>query len=419
MIKYLLFLVLSTLNIDIVTMNFQSHTVDYYNDSGDAYILIDEEIEIALNSDFEETITYIGELNKDLFIVACDIKIPNINNVYRYRMTQFIIYNYLGEKVSSNSYLNKPIEYHCHNGYLIIVFEDEIKYINVENKILDTITLEVNFDGFYNTFYHGEIFFNDVEYESGFIDEPGNYFVRIEDDDYCFEYSIVIKPILEVLGDKFNEYYTGDVTIESSSNYYINNIEFNESTTINLPGNYTIAIYGPNQYFYKQDIIILPLVSYYDGFDNFSLQDSSEFDYPIIIYSNAVSILLDNQIYNQERIDVIGRHTITMIGVNNSQYSINFTIKPKVIINQTDKDVEIILFGEALLNGKKISESQTINKPGDYELELIFLNEVIETYTFSIDGVELDEEDQINIPYFNILFISICLVGGYLILRKK
>ena len=299
-------------------------------------------------------------------------------------------------------------------------------------------SVEVTINGDYET-----AFIDDSEYtDSTVIDTIGKHTIKINDEIIA---TFFVVPSINIT-DK--DYYFGSVTpIISGGNITLNGATFNSNTAINVAGTYKLVITGVNDYEETINFIVLPESfevkpenTYFekinisnnvtpmkiDGEDYLINNDftsygnhtlsfeyngvSSYYTFFIIpsvdgvengqTYMDSVTInvdwdylLIDNQPYTSGNdYNVIGNHTLTLVGLNGHDYTIDFTIKPTFggIENNKVYDEPVALVfsnGTATLNGKSYTSGTSINKVGNYTLTISGTNDYEETIYFTIKEV--------------------------------
>ena len=333
-------------------------------------------------------------------------------------------YDFSGNLLTKE-YLNyKPINYYNHNYCLILKTNNSEIIYNNELKVLDKLNINNEFIATFSYQFQGQALINGVYAEDIDLSYPGNYLIEINDGDYYYSFSIILHPDFMINGIRYQEGYLGAVTIFSFGELYINGDEYQIGSSLTEVGNYTLIIKGENDYHKEISFVILPDVVYNDGTNQEQLMEDSEFMTPIRIFSNSQSMFLNDEIYSSDLIDSPGVYTLTLIGINNFQEEITFTIIPSVTgieDNEIYQETQIDIFGKAYLNGEEVTGEVIIDKNGDYKLELILEDKVYQTYNFKIeiiDEVEETSENQFE-EYYKYIFLIILVIGLALILRKK
>ncbi len=366
-------------------------------------------------------IEYLAIINDEYFIV-----------VYKsYNLNQFgfpdkenimlVVYSYKGKEKERVYLEEEPLSYHNHSEHLILVYQDKILYTNDELQFILSTAFNNEFIGVYEIFHQGQAFVNGIAVDQLLIEYPGNYNIQIVDDDYSFNQDITVNPIINIVGDRYNDYYLGSVVISSLGQLYLNDVEYHSKDKIETPGNYHLVVIGENDYCYEEFFIIYPVITYFNGEESGTFIENMKFESFVKIYSNAISMSLDGEPYDNQAIDEVGQHFLTVYGVNSMKFDIWFSILPTYSIKRvSSSEVILTVLGEGLLNDERISGEVLITNPGDYTFSLLNGNEIIETVFFVIENQEVIEDDtNITQEIFSYVFLGIIVIGCYFILRKK
>ncbi len=385
----------------------------------------EEEVIVTYDNYGYETMRYIADVGNGEFIGICEeyyysgsFEIPMFKN------TMLIKYNILGEELEKFMIDYKPLRYNNHNNYLILVDkENEIHYYDSNFNEIESIVIEEEYFGTHRVQYQGNLYINGELSQNSNITFPGNYQIQVVNAGYSFEYSIVLNPKVLIEGNKYEDFFISDVFVYSSGDIYINNVVYKNGTKINIPGNYTITILGVNDYSYEKMFVIIPVITYFDGKNTSDFIDNLVIDSEITIFSNGISMLVNQELYNSSIITQTGEYQLIVSGINNLQITLNFYIYPTVT-GITDKNVydsvTFRVFGDGVLNGKTVTGTITVDEPGDYQLDLIYEDNIYCTYEFTIQNLT-EEVIEINekYKYLTYVFALLIAVGGYFILRKK
>ena len=419
---------------NISYFEYNDYSIEYgsvtNNTEIDGYLKIYDSTGLLINeSTFDdngiEIFKYLALTSETSFIIVCDIYYPSDGYTLPvYRETVLLKYDFSGNLLTKE-YLNyKPINYYNQNYCLILKTSNSEIIYNNELKIIDNLNIYNEFIATFSYQFQGQALINGVDVEEIDLSYPGIYFIEINDGDYNFSFTITLHPDYMINGIRYEEGYLGAVKVFSFGELYINGDEYLIGSSLTEVGNYTLIIKGENDYHKEVNFVILPDVVYNDGTDQEQLMEDSEFMTPIRIFSNSQAMFLNDEIYSSDLIDLPGVYTLTLIGINNYQEEISFTIIPSVSgieNNEIYQETQIDIFGKAYLNGEEVTGEVIISENGDYKLELILDGEVYRTYNFrieTIDEVEETNENQFE-EYYKYIFLIILVVGLALILRKK
>lgn len=419
--------------IDVVV--FEDWIIEYGNvvddNDSDGYIKIfdkEDEVlskEIHYDSKANDYFKYLAVVDKNTFLIVCDSYYFNEEYAMPiYRDSTVLKYNVDGELLDKLFLSFRPIEYHNHDHLLILKNGQNDAIINKELKNIADIDTEYTVLSGFDYQYQGIAYVNDVEVDDLKINYPGYYNIRIVDDNYIFNLFVTVEADYKILGEKYVAGFVGEVSFFSFGELYLNDEIYNIGSSITEVGNHHMVIVGANDYRKDVFFVILPDISYNDGENEGQLLSNAHFDTSIRIYSNAQSMFLDGEFYNSEYINQVGSHTISFIGINGYTLDLPFAIYPKVSGvegGNTYENLTFNIFGEALLNGDIITGEITLQKPGEYKLELLFDGEIFETIIFEILTVEeiVEENEEDYKEYFKYIFICLALIGGALFLRKR
>jgi hypothetical protein len=380
--------------------------------------------EIIYDTGEHNVFKYLAIVSDDTFVIASNNYYINQNVDTSYINTSLLLYDCEGILLNEIDLSEKPVGVHNHNYNLIVSYElDELIYDSDLNQI-NEMQNQYESLGTFVYQYQGRATINGIEVSDIDIQYPGIYEVIITDNSYTFTFTITVNPDYKITGDKYQEGYLGSVFIYSYGEIFINNKKYTIGSEINRVGNYNVMILGENNYRKDISFAILPDIVFNDGINQQQLLENSKFTSPIRIYSNAQTMFLNGQIYPSAWINDPGIYAIGLYGVNDYFVEIQFSILPSVKgveNNESYEQVNLSVFGKALLNGKEIVGEQTIREVGEYNLELFLDNEIYQTINFSIvnDNLVQESESVSYIAYLKYLFLLLSIVGGVLILRKK
>jgi hypothetical protein len=426
----------SSANYNVVKMyEFESVIIEYgslsVDNHIDGYIIIyDRETndlidEVTYDSGGYDLFKYLAIVDVDTFIIVCDTYYFNLDYKYPiYRNSILLKYNISGELLFENSIDYKPDYYHNHNNLLILTNNEEEIIYNKDFDILENIQISNEVIGSFGYQYQGEAMVNGISVEEILIDYPGIYDIEIHDDIYNFSFKVTVHPDIQIIGAEYSDGYLGTVTIYGFGELYLNDVKYNIGTEIYQVGNYDLAIIGLNNYYSSLSFTILPNIVYSGESNQGQLVEEQEFYETIQIFSDAQSMFLNGEIYSSDFIDSPGQYSLIVYGINGFEARISFLLLPMVkgVENgKTYNEVNLKLFGEAFLNGQKISGDYKLDKEGEYILELLLDDEVYQTIEFTVESSREEiSNNKIDLfGYLKYIFLIIALVGGVVILRKK
>lgn len=268
-----------------------------------------------------------------------------------------------------------------------------------------------------------------IENGSSYLEEVipvisgGNAIYEIDGNPYTPGEKIVIvgNHTLTVIGNLGYEVYIDFTIIEKSNiqndsihhkeiiidipnaELILNGEVINNKTEINLVGNHSLKIIGTNGYEKIINFVITPEIN---------IIDNSEYESELIVeVKNVQKILLNNVVYQGEKIFYAGNYEVIIYGVNDYSIKYQFSIKEKLIdiepngIYQGEVYPKIVN-GEILINGKVHKSGAKFTEIGIHELKIIGLNNYEKTYYFTvepiiegvIDGKTYEGSVSINIP---------------------
>jgi hypothetical protein len=417
---------------DYETNEFKITYGSIVNDNVDGYLIItnkntNQEITRIIYDDLGfEIFNYVADMGNDEIIIICDryylsgdFEIPLFKDVLLMK------YNFQGDKLSQKILQEKPAYYNNHNNYLIITDRyNTNKYMNSNMEYVSSIEIEEEYIEKYSTQFQGIATINGEAVNTIDIQYPGNYEIYITNNLYAFSYSITVHPLVIINGNEFNDYeYIGNISISAYGDMELNGENYISGETITKPGYYNLIINGANDYEYQKSIKVIPTITYLLGDSTYDFMDELIVYQAITIYSNGITVLVNEEIYHSEEITDTGTYDLVIYGVNGMQYQLSFLICPEVIgiehLGIYDQ-IDFSIFGEAFLNGEIISGEVHLDTPGLYKLDLLFDDNIYESYEFSIREKDLSVVEADESPFnYNYIFFVFIALGGILILRKK
>ncbi len=154
------------------------------------------------------------------------------------------------------------------------------------------------------------------------------------------------------------------------------------------------------------------------------IEDDAVYNQPVSANITAGNVYLNNDLYvSGTVIDKPGNYQLQIIGSNNYVEEYNFTITSNisgVLHNQTYNDpVEIEFEGKGYLNNTYIESPHTVVDEGEYILRIQGENNYLETYYFDVTAPE-DETSLVSfVQKYDVIFLAVVVVSGGLILKKK
>lgn len=382
-------------------------------------------LEIVHNTDGHNTFRYMAAVNDGEFIIVCDEYYPSmLDDEEKYRQTNLLKYDLSGELLATYHLEDKPVAYGNHDYKLFLDFSDYELIFNESLEIIPEIETTIEAVGEFDYQYQGFLKINDLSQSEIALDYPGIYQIDISQHNYNYSFTVILHPDYKINGEVYSEGYFGTVRFYSFGELYLNNNVYKIGSDIDSVGINRILILGQNNYRLDLEFVILPDVMFNDGISQNQLMANANFNNPIRIYSNSISMFLNDEYYASSWIDKPGKYQIILYGINNYHTEIPFTILPSVSGVENGgiyKEVNLAVFGKALLNGKEITGEYRIVEENEYELQLLMDNEVYQTITFMISDSDIAVDgNKSMIPYIKYVFLILIIVGGgMLILRKK
>ncbi len=406
--------------------------VEYGNvidgNNSDGFIRIWDETDTLVNEIIYDNhgydiFRYLAVVSETEFVIVCDTYHKSeLFALPEYRDTVLLKFD-TSLNLLDRVYLSKLAKgFYNHNYHLILAYEKNQMIYNQDLETEDFIETPSQKLGSFTYQYQGSAYINGILVNEIKIDYPGNYNIKIVDQDYVFEFMVVIHPDVLAEGIEYGEGFFGEVKYYSFGKLFLDSVEYQSGEAITAVGNHHLLIMGERGY--RKDVFftILPDIVFSDGIVQEQLYDEQIIDFPIRIYHNSQSTFLNGELYSSELISEPGYYELELFGSNEYHLKISFTIVPTVtgvIDNEVYDSLELFVFGDSYLNGQYLSGSLYLDQPGTYQLKLMLDNEVYQTINFVISEKEIVREIsdyQDYLPYF---FIFLALVGGVLILRKK
>jgi len=384
-----------------------------------------EIIQVVEYDDSElEFFLYLAEVEDKAIVIVCAQYFDTGKfTVPEFHRTILLKYDFDGNLLLKRSSPKRYNEYHNHNHNLVMVdVYGVVTYINGELNPMEEPVFNLEYIDFYTDQFQGIAYIEGEQVPQLEINYPGYYRVTIVDGEYQYSYEVTVNPEVSIKGELIGNHYIGDVLVQSIGELYINSELYEPNTLITTPGIYEGVVYGAGDYQYQFEFLVFPQIFYFDSVNHYEFVDGLDVSKYIKINTNGTKTLIDGEAYNFDYIKQIGNHYLTVYGVNGFQTTLSFVIHPKVIdlINdQTYGTVEFYVFGMAYLNEESVSGIVQVDTPGEYTLQLMFEDEVYETYRFQISFLDSVQHTKTRFDYLNIIPLFMILLGGYYILRKK
>ena len=305
--------------------------------------------------------------------------------------------------LNGQPYNNEPIT-NCGNYALIITGTGG--YTKTLTFVIETLVEGLEDEGVYEagvtpTFTKGSATLNGEEYISGTeITTPGyNTLIITGEDGYSVEYNFTINETIE--GIENSSVYTGSVTpIISGGTLTLNGEEYISGTTIDVPGNYILEIYGADGYYKRIIFIVRP--------QEVNVVNGETYNHSVIPAVSKGTLTLNGKPYISGTVlNESGNYTLQIIGENGYLETINFTLTTGANVEDGAiyiDEITLHFVGDATLNGENIEAGTTINEVGNYYLVLTD-GENTYTYNFIIEPdystFEADIIEEFTFEYLN------------------
>lgn len=367
---------------------------------------------------------YLAEVEDKAIVIVCAQYFDMGKfTVPEFHQTILLKYDFDGNLLSKRTLPERYAEYHNHNHNLVLVdVYGAVMYVNGELNPMEEPIFHREYLDFYTDQFQGIAYIDGEQVTRLEINYPGYYKVTIVDGEYRYSYEVTVNPEVSIKGEYVRDHYVGDVSIQSIGEVYINSELYEPNTSITIPGIYEGVVLGAGDYQYQFEFLVFPKITYFDGVNHSEFVEGLDVSKYIKISTNGTEALVDGKAYDFDYIKQIGNHYLTVYGVNGFQTTLPFVIHPKVFnlrSGQTYEAVEFYVFGMAYLNEESVSGAVQIDTPGEYTLQLMFEDEVYETYQFQIGFSDSVQNTKTRFDYLNIIPLFMILLGGYYILRKK
>lgn len=281
------------------------------------------------------------------------------------------------------AYNNEQIS-NCGNYELVI--NGSGGYSKTINFVIEAIVENLIDEGIYDesvtpTFNKGEALLNGNPYISGTkISTPGYNTLLINGEGgYILEFNFTINEKIE--GVENSQIYRGSVTPKISGGILkLNGNDYISETIIDVPGNYTLEIFGASDYVKKIIFVVRP--------EQVNVSNESVYNHSVIpAISKGTLKLNGNDYVSGTVVNKSGDYTLQIIGEAGYLETINFTLKTGANVEDGKSYVDQLTLhfvGEGTLNDEAIIAGTLLNKIGNYTLKLID-GENTYTYNFKIE----------------------------------
>lgn len=211
---------------------------------------------------------------------------------------------------------------------------------------------------------------------------------------------------VELLNQPTTNIYKFDPSFNGTGIVYLNGQlvanDTNSIPTINTFGENIIRIIGNNGYYKEFTIILSPKIEgVVDGDSKTSFNINVISDCEVMIDDSVK----DNEIKNYKE---IGNHTLTLIGVNDYSYSLDFTVVEDYVIEDTYIDSFKLSYssGNVLIDGTRYYSNQTYSKVGNHVVKVTGTNGYSNEYNIciipNVSGIE-ESKEYVNSVTFTVL----------------
>ncbi len=417
------------------TYEFEMVYIEYgnliHNEDSDGYVKIYDKIskelinEVVFDNFGYDVFNYLAIMGENLFVIVCDTyQSGDLNTLTKYRNSVLLLFDTSGNIQDRYYFEMSSKSVHNHNHHIIVKGKAKEFIFDKDLNIVNEIFVLKEYTGYFSYQFQGEGFINNLKVESILIQYPGNYQIKIIDKSYEFIFSIILHSDVQIVGTRFEDNYLSEVKIFGFGEMILNNSIYQSGSAVSQVGNYQLIITGENGYRKDYFFVIIPDIVYNEGIEQKQLFDGQEFVEPIRVYSNALTMLLDNEVYNSELIFTPGEYRLLFLGINGYELEIMFYILPQVV--GLDKggiyeEVEFVVNGSALLNGKSVSGRIKVDEVGEFRLDLLSEGKIYDSYSFTIKVEDVRQEFEVFewIAYAKYGFILIAFVGVYFLYRNK
>lgn len=224
------------------------------------------------------------------------------------------------------------------------------------------------------------------------IDLVGNHVIKITGSNgFEKELNFTILPLN--VGNYSGKTFEKSIIVDNINNatLYLNGNLYNYEEITEI-GNHTITIIGVNGYTQEFSFVIRdnPILKTEEGLvsfvNNFTVKNIVQITVP-----NALNLYIDNELYKSgDTYNVVGRHYLKVVGNNGYESEYTFTILDQIpgLVNGGKYDNLLITCNNVqsmVLNGNIIKNNHNVNEVGNYTLTIYGTNGYVNSYTFSIN----------------------------------
>lgn len=246
--------------------------------------------------------------------------------------------------------------------------------------------------------------------------QPGNHvFSVIGTNSYVSPYSFTLIPTFNIERDAI--YENGVEIITLNGGFLLNGAPVLSGASTNEIGINTITCNGSNDYVFEISFTVLPKLTIVNENEEHIYHE----EFRMYLQNSAVSIKVDNIVQTSKTYcasQIVGNHTVTIIGLQNYTYSFNIVIEPEItgVVNNGEYSglVNIsVPYAELELDGSIEDEQFYCNIIGHHNLVIKGTNNYIKNIFFTIHpktiGVENLGHDT---PAFYTREISLSVLNG-------
>lgn len=203
------------------------------------------------------------------------------------------------------------------------------------------------------------------------------------------------------------EQYSGAFKLTFNKNNFeirIDGANYSSNTNYYTIGHHELTVVGSNGYTSTYAITVTPILN--------GVEDKGEYNEKVNITTNNGKIYIDGTLYNAgTAYKKVGNHTLTMTGTDGCEFSLTFTVTPKVsgiaeggsYSNSASWTIPSDCTAE--LDGVSVNVNSSTAKIGDHTIEIIGANGYQTTISFTVtetvnitDGEEYNKVITIDIP---------------------